>query len=220
MFKVIDELKNSLEAEDVKGIALDIDETLSHTVQYWFSRMQNLFGNPENLTVTEMITKYRYSYKVPYWQTQDVHEWIEVQLHSNEVQVELPLIKGAVDGVNELNKIVPVVAYITARPDSVYDGTVTWLENHKFPRVPVLTRPDYVEPRNGNKWKAAVLEHLQQNVVAIVDDNPGLIEHFTQDYNGTVFLYNYTEQLTSNATVIPCESWDDVLTKVSQTFNK
>jgi len=37
------------------------DETLSWTIGYWIEEMQNKFGNPENLTVKEMVEKYRYT---------------------------------------------------------------------------------------------------------------------------------------------------------------
>ena len=37
-----------LQAENKCGLALDIDETLSATNVYWFTKLQELFGNPES----------------------------------------------------------------------------------------------------------------------------------------------------------------------------
>lgn len=48
------------------GLAVDIDETLSWTLKYWVEKMAEKFGNPENLSVLEIIKKYRYSQNVPY----------------------------------------------------------------------------------------------------------------------------------------------------------
>lgn len=61
MLSDIYELKQKLISENRKGIALDIDETLSWTIGYWVEKMQELFGNPENLTVRQLIEKYRYT---------------------------------------------------------------------------------------------------------------------------------------------------------------
>ncbi|KXK27374.1 MAG: hypothetical protein TR69_WS6001000250 [candidate division WS6 bacterium OLB20] len=219
MLSDITSLHSSLKQSGTRGIALDIDETLSHTVLYWFSRMQTLFGNPEDLSVEDMIRKYRYSYHVPYWQTPEVDEWIAVQLHSNQVQEELPVIKGATEGVNKINETIPVVAYLTARPDSVQDGTRTWLTMHGFPEVPLITRPPYVVPQQGNTWKAAVLSHIQDHVVGIIDDNPGLVEKLDEAYTGTVFLYDYSDTVNSSAEVISCKNWDAVVDAVISKYS-
>jgi len=57
------------------GLAVDIDETLSWTIGYWIEEMQNKFGNPENLTIKEMVEKYRYTQNVPYWQHEEALQW-------------------------------------------------------------------------------------------------------------------------------------------------
>lgn len=54
-------LRKELEKEGINGISLDIDETLSWTNGCWFKKMQRLFGNPEGLSVNELVSKYRYA---------------------------------------------------------------------------------------------------------------------------------------------------------------
>ena len=39
------------------GLGVDIDETLSWTVGHWVKEMQKLFGNPEGLSVKELVDK-------------------------------------------------------------------------------------------------------------------------------------------------------------------
>ena len=51
---------NSLPTIVNHGLGVDIDETLSWTVGYWMEEMQKLFGNPESLSVRDMVAKYRY----------------------------------------------------------------------------------------------------------------------------------------------------------------
>ena len=59
-------MKNQKIPRMKSGIAVDIDETLSWTVGYWFKEMIKLFGNPEKLSVKKLISKYRYTQNVPY----------------------------------------------------------------------------------------------------------------------------------------------------------
>src|SRR5947208_3629562 len=115
--RVID-FKNFLKESGKKGLAVDIDETLSETVIYWVTEMQKLFGNPENLTVAEMIIKYGHPKNVPHWQTEEAKEWREERKHSDEIHETLPLIEHADKSVKMINEIIPIVCYITARPDA------------------------------------------------------------------------------------------------------
>jgi hypothetical protein len=50
-------IKKRLTSQNRKGLALDVDETLSWTVGYWIAEMQARFGNPESLSVEELIAK-------------------------------------------------------------------------------------------------------------------------------------------------------------------
>jgi len=106
------EIKNKLHKSGISGVALDIDETLSWTVGYWVEQMQLNFGNPENLTVRQLIEKYRFTQNVPYWQTEEAIEWMDEHRNSNEIQELLPLIEYADKNVLEINKILPIVLYI------------------------------------------------------------------------------------------------------------
>ena len=105
------------------GLAVDIDETLSWTIGYWIEEMQNNFGNPEKLTVKEMVEKYRYTQNVPYWQHAEVFQWVDEKINSNETQESLPLIVGSSAYINRIHQIIPIVAYITIRPERVIEGT-------------------------------------------------------------------------------------------------
>lgn len=200
------------------GLALDVDETLSQTMSLWIEELSNLFGNPENLSSKEIIKKYRYTWNVPYWQTPEVNEWISDKVHDNELQKRLPLVPGALEYVNKINEIIPISAYITARPDTIITGTQEWLDNNGFPFAPVITRPIRFDRKKSNKWKAGVLEYLQDKVLGIVDDNSGMLEHFN-DYKGTIFLYNHDEVPDSNVKVYACPTWEKVFEKVKKEYS-
>lgn len=214
----IEDIKTNLTAKKIQGIALDIDETLSWTIGYWVENMQKKFGNPENLTIKELIEKYRYSQNVPYWQTETAMKWMEKHRNSNEIQEVLPLIENANIIVQKINKIIPVVAYITTRPTSVIDGTKKWLKKHEFPDVEIIARPLNIHLSDGNKWKADVLEKLYPQIMGIIDDNPEVVNHLSGYYEGTVLLYDSKQSPRNDIRIIPCSNWEIVLKKIQSTF--
>lgn len=210
------ELKQKLIKENIQGIAMDIDETLSWTMGYWLKDMQRLFGNPENLSVEEMEAKYKYAQNVPYWQSEEITEWIIEQCFSDELQKELPLIKGADKAVDQIHRIMPVVAYITVRPDSVINGTKYWLKKHGFPKAPIIAKPRYVYKSEGNAWKADVLNYLSPEIKGIVDDNPGLVENLPDSYTGKVFIYNAHTVPNGDKRAVACKDWNSVVDKIKE----
>ena len=206
----ISELKEKIKASHNAGIALDIDETLSWTIGYWVEQMLANFGNPENLTIEQVISKYRYTQNVPYWQTEEALQWMHDHREDNTLQRELPLIENSQRCVNEINMTVPIVAYITTRPTSVISGTKDWLNKHSFPNAEIIARPKEVDHSDGNKWKAEVLEELYPVVQGIVDDNPGLVEHLSAEYRGRIYLYNFYGVCRDDLDIVKCSDWTEV----------
>jgi len=212
----IEKFKKELSENNISGLALDIDETLSFTLQHWFSVMREKFGNPENLEVIDIIKKYRYAQYVPYWQTPEAKEWMNEARLSNKLQVELPLIENANSLVQKVNEIKPIVIYLTTRPEAVTEGTIKWLRKHNFPKAPIVARPENVTHEDGLSWKAKILESLYPEIEGIVDDHPGLLEKLPDSYKGTIYLYDNIESKRKDIKVIPCPTWEDVLTEVQK----
>lgn len=196
------------------GLAVDIDETLSWTIGWWVERMQKEFGNPENLTIHELVRKYRYTQLVPYWQHEKAMAWMEAHRESDETQEQLPVIAGATEALNKIHKKVPIRFYATARPVSVRKGTEKWLRKHGFPRAPITFRPSNIAHNNANQWKAKYVAALYPGVLGIIDDHPGIVEHLPADYQGTIYLFNSTKRPVHPARVIPCPTWEDVLREI------
>ncbi len=201
------------------GLAVDIDETLSWTIGYWVAEMQKKFGNPEKLTVKEMVEKYRYTQNVPYWQHEEALQWVDEKINSNETQENLPLIEGSSAYLNRINQIIPIVAYITIRPERVIEGTKNWLAKHNFPLAPVICRPNELVHSNGNEWKAKVLEDLYPKVLGIIDDNAKLLQFLSQDYKGRVFMYEHSDNL-GFPFAVACKDWLTVYKEVKEYASK
>ncbi|MCX6797824.1 MAG: hypothetical protein NTX66_01210 [Candidatus Falkowbacteria bacterium] len=200
------------------GLAVDIDETLSWTIGHWVEKMMAKFGNPENLSVKEIIEKYRYTQNVPYWQSQEALAWMMAKVNSNDVQKELPLIEEASICLERINKLIPIAAYLTIRPETVLAGTKHWLDKHNFPVAPIICRPITVDHNDGNKWKAGVLEKLYPQVAGIIDDNPKLLNFLSADYRGKIFLYDHHDNF-GRTNVIPCRNWLEVYKNIKNVFS-
>lgn len=209
---------DSLLSELKPGLAVDIDETLSWTIYSLASELIAKFGSPENLTVEEIISKYRYTWNVPDWQTLEIQEWTRSRLYDNEFQRNLPIISGADIYLKKVHEIVPVFAYLTARPCSVLDGTIDWLNKSGFPDAPVVTRPDTVDRYMGNKWKAGMLEALFPKLIGLIDDNDGIVKYLGDDYPCPIFLFDHKDVPKSRLDLIACPEWGDVYREVRKRF--
>jgi len=201
-----------------QGLAVDLDDTLSDTMNHWVKQMQQKFGNPENLSVKELAKKYKYVQNVPYWQTDSAIEWANEQIHSSNLHAELPLIEGAKDYLIQINKIIPISIYLTARPECTRAGTQTWLNKHGFPKTQLICRPTEINHEDGSQWKAETLAKLYPQVLGIIDDNATLLNFLPKDYKGTIFLYD-NDSHNSTLNVVPCPTWKDVLDAVKKFVN-
>ena len=220
-----------MSSSDLRGIALDIDETLCSTNVFWFTTMQELFGNPENISPEIMAAKYHLAQNVPYWQgREDVDEWMKEQRKNNELQTKLPVIQDAKENVDLIKCHFPILAYLTVRPQCVLEGTQRWLLENDFPRAPVVGKPDSVPFENGNAWKANLLMKLYPSIFAIVDDNPSVMRNLDVNYEGKLLLYSHSQDIVEDSKrdiVIACPTWLDVretftngsMTKYSVTYS-
>jgi hypothetical protein len=208
--------KNKLIKDNIQGLALDIDDTLVHTYSFWAKELSKKFGNPENLSDKELYKKYRRIQDYPVWNKKEALDWINWAIHQNELQPRLPLIENSNHIVNKIHKIVPVVAYITARPQNVIKGTIKWLEKHSFPKAEIIAAPKRLGLVSSSILKANILEDLYPYILGIVDDNPNLIDNLTPNYKGKIFIYNHPTYIPSRKNVVSCLTWEDVLKEVKK----
>ena len=238
-----DKVDDCASGQNQANIVLDIDETLAATNVAWFERCVQLFGNPEkDLDVPKLIQKYHLAQYNPAWQSQDAQDWMHEQRTAPEAQDNLPLIPGAVEGVNALlrlnnNKnhhndndssddtrpttndvVVNIVGYLTVRPASVHVNTMKWLKGNGFPDRPVVSKPDSSAFEVGTRWKAQALHTLFPFVSGIVDDNPKVAKFVGSHYQGKVYLFGKGREDIENdfQWAIPCKTWKDVVRNVQR----
>ncbi len=209
-------LKKRLQRQHKAGLALDIDNTLSQTNLWWAQRLHEKHGSPEGLSPKQAIEKYGLSSNVPYWKNSaDAQKWMEEQRHSNQTQEEYEVLEEAKEAVLEINKIIPIQCYLTARPDSVENGTKKWLEKHGFPKAEVIMRPGKMPHAGGNSWKAKTLESLYPEIIGLIDDDPDILAKLSTSYKGKIFLLN-SKFTTSSKNVFACKSWKEALAQVKR----
>jgi hypothetical protein len=107
--------------------------------------------------------------------------------------------------------LVPIVAYLTVRPQLVLTATAKWLKKHNLPEATIIARPDNIPYEQGNIWKAAMLEKLYPQIIGIVDDNPGLVDALSETYPGVVFMYGRVDHPKKRINIIPSKTWQDVV---------
>lgn len=199
-----------------RGLALDIDDTLSYTSHRLIRQMQVLFGNPENLTVKEIIKKYHLTDHVPYWQTEEVMSYHKKIADCDDLHRDFPVIENAQRMVNKINKSVNISCYLTLRRQNVVSGTARWLKKHGFPDKPIICRPNNMEYEEGHAWKAKVLLN-NPNILGLIDDNEKIIKHLPDDYPGVLFLIRRKEYThKTKIKIIPCKNWFVVLKEVKK----
>lgn len=192
------------------GIALDIDETLSDTISSYFQIIMDEFGNPENLSAAQMADKYRHSSKVPYWKDDEmITRFREGLRRSHDVFANLKPIKGSAENVQKINEIIPIKAYITARPQMLTQTTKNWLESNNFPQAPVYLSPDDYDFSKTSIWKAEKLLELYPEVIGIVDDNPDFIEHLPANYPGQILMF-WNKYQGNRPNIINHDTWDEI----------
>lgn len=219
----VQELKKKLQKEGRQGLALDIDDTLAQSHEHWFGGMHK-FHAPSGMTKEDVMRRYRTIKDVREWQTEKAFKHLEYLLYSDEFHRDIRLIAGADKAVKKLHKIVPVVAYVTARPQSVIAGTRSWLARHVFPEAELIVRIEKKDIKKDephrHKWKAVVLKDLYPEVLGIVDDKANLARELqVLGYKGTLFLYGKEcEEIEGSSNVILCPTWLDVLKAVKKQF--
>ncbi len=205
--------KQQLKNSGTNGLVIDLDETLSWTMQYWALELVKIFGNPRNLSEEEIIERI-VAQDIPFEKPEEALQWMILALKSEELTEAYPIIEGSDKAVERINQVIPVVGYLTLRETSIRNATERWLRKHGFPEKPVITRPDNLKAGEGMKWKAETLAYLYPQVRGTIDDTPDIIKYLPSDYKGSIFLYGNRPYPRTDLNIIPCNTWDDIYKKV------
>jgi len=204
---------------DLERLVVDIDCTLSDTRQAYFRALTPLFS-PPGTDWKELMERYRYSTNVPEWQTPEAQAWIERFRNDPQAQEDLLVYPGAQEGIIELQTVIGLYAYLSARPGTVREATRRWIEKNKFPSKPLILKPEQCR-ENDSEWKARQLMQLYERnqVSGIIDDDRNLGEILiAKRYQGTVFVLEGIAP--PHERIIPCRNWIEVVEKVKERYQR
>ncbi len=204
-----------MNTKHLSGIALDIDDTLSWTCREWVEYLHTEFGNPENLTPQEFVDKYRLIQRAPYFARDDVLVRVREMCFDPAFHDSVAVVEDALPALKKIEKVILIGVYLTARPESMRKSTQQWLDKHSFPKAELIMCPDEQPFGTASEWKAQVLNGLYPDVIGIIDDNPVLLTHLAQDYQGAIFIYNHDASEVHHPCAIVCSDWSDVVEKVT-----
>lgn len=190
----------------IQGLALDIDDTLADTARHTFQLAKQVF--PHDLTVDELLFKYRQPGEVPEWQTPEVTQWLEQHLGNAEYLNEMPVMSGAQPVVKRLSQKIPITCYITSRQHYTREMTLDWLARHEFPLAPLITRSADVIAKN---WKFAELKKNFTQSVCLIDDGLGkLTDEMFVDEPSLLMWFNPLGVPSNNHKVTSYASWSEI----------
>lgn len=195
-------------------LALDIDETLSTTTTFWFKALFERFGGAEEdaRTPEELRRKYRYTWDVPGWNNTEAREWMDKARRDNGIAGKIGVVSGAVDAVIDIHEnVMPVGLYVTARYESIRQGTQAWLDMQGFPPGLLIMKPERLSVESSNAWKASILREIKR-AKGIFDDNKALVNALENlgGYHGFVGVFQdvYTGPETSFS-VFSVDNWSN-----------
>jgi len=203
--------QNRVKVKERIGLLLDIDNTLSATSKSFFSFLAERFGVPDGETVESLFARYQYSWRVPMWQTREIEEVSDSLEYSNSHHQNMEVIEEARQGVSMLRGMIPIVAYITTRPEVLRNATEKWLAKNGFPLAPVVMRPDSLHRKSGNAWKVEQVKTLFKDSIGIVDDHHDVGRGLADDYDGTVFIFGGRAPNICSNNTIHCPTWNMVV---------
>ncbi len=219
------EIKRDLVESKVEGICLDIDDTITTANLFFAEKFHTIFCNPEGSSPQELIAKYRYVRNVQHWQDSHKQQMIEECFSSGSYIHLYPPMPEARECVLEIDKTIPIISYLTGRPNRFYQPTSAWIERHGFPKKRIIMQPEQnvLEElciSDGDEWKAKLLEFLFPEVIGSIDDNLDVVRNLSRNYKGLIFLYSHSAGSIDHSNVVCCPDWEKTKSEINKRFKK
>ena len=205
-------IRRALERAERPGILVDVDDVLADTTVHRFRLMARRHGLPPGTTVEQLLERHHWAEDVPHWQTPAALADLDSLRSSDSHHRALGPLPGSAAGAAELHRLTPIALAVTNRPSTMRRSTASWMREHGFPDIPVMTRPAEAADTPAADWKLAVVAFLAPHVLGIVDDNAGLLAATPWDLPARIYVFG--ERATSDGVVHPrgvrTRTWADL----------
>ncbi|MCL4382442.1 MAG: hypothetical protein M1575_03300 [Patescibacteria group bacterium] len=204
---ITSELIPSHELENSFRIVCDIDETLADSWGDYIPLLNARFGT--NLTPEE-VAVHGYVQNVPAWCSfaKELSQVMNDLRCNSEFVKNHRTVEGSVKGLWRLTEIGRLIAYVTSRPDGVYQTTVEWLRNNGYPEAEVICMPAHLLLTPQEKiWKQEKIGKLGAHLM--IDDNVDLAENLRMS---TIIIDGHHNKLVvpRGAHITKASHWDYV----------
>ena len=182
-----------------KGVVLDIDGVLADSYtplkEYVCRELGISPDEVEDKNVWEIYTYF------PKQHQEKAKKLIARAYGENEGEVysdSLPL-----EGAQRIARLLPVVGYVTRRPQTAFEDTLAWLDKHDFPQQPLLLATEGYS-------KATLIWLLGSNT--IIEDSPKeAVELADQGVNVILMDARYNREVAEHPNIRRVESWHAII---------
>lgn len=197
---------------DVK-IYVDLDDVVCDTTSVIVRECNSIYGRSSRLDDI-----YSFELQESLDLTKDQHNNLMDHIHSEEIQMQMEPIDGAVEYLNVACRRGIQIHIVTGRPPSTYDSTIRWLGYHDVPFDELIFVNKY--NRLDNKESVAIQVSFDQIVSndykAIIEDSPSAIELSLSLFSCPVIFFSkpwnreYACSLPESKRLYVCDDWEEI----------
>ncbi len=205
------------------GLALDIDDTISLTSDGYFDLLRQEFPAPSYLTKELFRKHYAITGITLHWKDiSNAYELLKTKVNDSQFHYELSPFPHAVHHTNTLHHHQLFSCYLTARKEDMRTLTQRWLDEHGFPKKPLIMRNNTIDYANQVKWKTSTLHALQPHITGLIDNDTRILSHLQQQkYPGRMYLFGLSEhEYNGNGSITVRETWPEMATVILNNYQK
>lgn len=186
-------------------IAVDIDEVLCGFFEGYFNFHRDVYPD---LTASKLEGEY-------VWDVFDISKEEALRLcdvfNSPKEFEDLMIIDGSLKGLNVLRRSHEII-FITSRPESLRDKTISFLEGKFFVEKPAL----FFSGDISGKLKLKGEICLEEGVDLIIEDSPNNSLMCAEKGIKVLLLDKPWNQNCEHKNLIRCEDWKDIVNKIRE----
>ncbi len=192
------------------NIYIDFDDCLCETAHHFSALVKKLFDKE----VPYEEIKY-FDLQKSFSLTQEQYEYMMIEGHRPEVLLSYDETKGASDTINDWLDLGYDVSIITGRPDSAYEASKTWLDNHNLDRVRLYCLNKYGRDSfiKNSEFNLEIEDYYKMRFDYAVEDSPAAFRFFDHLPDLKVMVFDRPwnhEYVLPEKNYFRCPDWNKI----------